>query len=379
MAKRILITGGAGFIGSKLALSLLAKDYDVTVLDNLSVQIHGDSPEKSYTYGLIKDRVKFIHGSVENASDWSVALEGVDTVVHLAAETGTGQSMYQVQKYIDVNIGGTSILLDKLVNKEFAIEKLIVASSRSIYGEGKYTCEIDGIVYPDARTDADMASGDFAVKCPVCSRDVEMLPTDEESLSHPVSVYGYTKKAQEELSLLVGDSIGLPVIAYRFQNVYGPGQSLKNPYTGILSIFSTQIKNQQDINIFEDGQESRDFVYVDDIVNAVVLGIEDSKGVTGVFNVGSDERLSVVDIATTLKDKYNSPVSLNVTGNYRLGDIKDNIADLSKIRSALGYEPATNFKQGISNFVDWVNQQEVESSTSYEKSIQEMKEKGLYK
>ena len=377
--KNVLITGGAGFIGSALALKLLDAGYGVTVLDNLSPQIHGDSSEKSYTFNLIKDKVAFIEGSVDSSEDWDKALAGVDIVVHLAAETGTGQSMYQVQRYVDINVTGTSILLDKLVNKDASIERLIIASSRSIYGEGKYTCAEHGIVYPETRTEAHMSAGDFAVKCPICSANVTMLLTDENSLSHPVSVYGYTKKVQEELAMLVGSSIELPVTAFRFQNVYGPGQSLKNPYTGILSIFSTQIKNGNDINIFEDGEESRDFVYIDDIVNALILGIEDKSGTSEVYNVGAGEKVSVLDVAKTLRDKYESTVDLKVTGNYRLGDIRDNLADLTKIRQKLGYEPQTNFRQGISNFVDWVNDQEVESADSYEASIEEMRQKGLYK
>lgn len=377
--KKVLITGGAGFIGSRLALSLLDKKYSVVVLDNLSPQIHGDDPNNSYTYKLIKDKVEFIKGSVENSNDWDRALKDVDVIVHLAAETGTGQSMYQVQKYIDTNIGGTSIMLDKLVNKKFNIKKLIIASSRAIYGEGKYDCAIDGIVYPETRLEKDMSAGDFTVKCPKCGGTVKMLETDEESLSHPISVYGYTKKAQEELSLLIGDSIKLPTIAYRFQNVYGPGQSLKNPYTGILSIFSTQIKNGKDINIFEDGKESRDFVYIDDIVNAIILGIESSDVSGEVFNVGSGEKLDVVAVADTLRIKYNSNIKLKISGNYRLGDIRDNIADLTKIEKMLGYKPQTNFKQGISNFVDWVETQEIEKASSYEASLDEMRKKGLYK
>ena len=202
--------------------------------------------------------------------------------------------------------------------------------------------------------------------------------TDEESKSHPTSVYGYTKKAQEELSILIGKSINLPVVAFRFQNVYGPGQSLKNPYTGILSIFSTQIKNGNDINIFEDGKETRDFVYIDDVTDAIILSIDNDNANYNVFNVGSNEKLDVLTIANTLKEKYNSNVNIKVSGNYRLGDIKDNQADLTKIHDLLGYVPKVNFKEGISNFVDWVENQEVEED-NYEKSIEEMKKKGLYK
>lgn len=375
--RRVLITGGAGFIGSSLALKLLAQNQEVTVLDNLSPQIHGEDSDASYTYALIKDKVNFIKGDVTNPDDWDKALEGVDTVVHLAAETGTGQSMYQVEDYVNTNINGTAILLDKLVNdKSLTVKRLVMASSRAIYGEGKYECAEHGVVYPESRQEVHMAEGDFEVKCPVCDKTVKMLETDENSKSHPTSVYGYTKKAQEELSILVGESIGLPVIAFRFQNVYGPGQSLKNPYTGILSIFSTQIKNGNNINIFEDGKESRDFVYIDDVVDAVILGINSSA--SGVFNVGSGELTDVMTVAKTLADKYRSNVDIKISGNYRLGDIRSNIANLTNIRQQLAYEPKVNFVQGISQFVDWVESQEIEEDR-YEKSIKEMKEKGLYK
>lgn len=374
---RVLITGGAGFIGSSLALKLIAKDYAVTVLDNLSPQIHGEDPEKSYTYNQIKEKVDFIKGDVTSAADWDAALKDVNVVVHLAAETGTGQSMYEVEKYVNTNINGTAILLDKIVNdKNLSVKKLIVASSRSIYGEGKYECADHGIVYPESRSDEGMSKGDFEVKCPLCAKTVKMLETDEESKSHPTSVYGYTKKAQEELSLLVGESIKMPVMAFRFQNVYGPGQSLKNPYTGILSIFSTQIKNGNDINIFEDGKESRDFVYIDDIVDAIMLGVESE--LSGVFNVGSGELTDVTTVANTLATKYGANVNIEISGNYRLGDIRSNIADLTAIKENLGYEPKVNFTEGISRFVDWVESQEVEKDR-YGESISEMKAKGLYK
>ncbi len=375
---RVLITGGAGFIGSNLTLKLLDRGYGVTVLDNLNKQIHGANPEKSYTYNLIKDRVKFIKGDVNNTEDWKKALEDVNLVVHLAAETGTGQSMYEINKYIDTNIGGTAKLLELLTNEQHKVQKLIVAASRAVYGEGKFECEKHGIVYPKSRLDEDMAKGDFEVKCPVCNNNVIMLPTDEESALHSTSVYGFTKQAQEQLCMIVGKSIKLPVVAFRFQNVYGPGQSLKNPYTGILSIFSTRIKNGNDINIFEDGYETRDFVYIDDVIDAIILGIENDNGNFEVFNVGSGEKVDVSTVANTLKEKYGTDVQVNVSGNYRLGDIRHNLGDLSYINEKLGYEPKVSFKQGISNFVDWVEKQEVESD-NYDKSIQEMKDKGLYK
>jgi dTDP-L-rhamnose 4-epimerase len=376
--KRVLIAGGAGFIGSNLALKLLDKGYEVAVLDSLNEQIHGENPKKSYTYNLIKDKVKFIKGDVNNTEDWKKALEDVNLVVHLAAETGTGQSMYEINKYIDTNIGGTAKLLELLTNEQHKVQKLIVAASRAVYGEGKFECEKHGIVYPKPRLDEDMAIGDFEVKCPVCNNNVIMQPTDEESALHPTSVYGFTKQAQEQLCMIVGKSIKLPVVAFRFQNVYGPGQSLKNPYTGILSIFSTRIKNGNDINIFEDGCETRDFVYIDDVTDAIILGIENDNADFNVFNVGSGEKIDVLTVANTLKEKYGADVQINVSGNYRLGDIRHNLGDLSYIKEKLGYEPKVAFKQGISNFVDWVEKQEVESD-NYDKSIQEMKDKGLYK
>lgn len=267
---KVLITGGAGFIGSNLALKLKNLGYEVRIFDNLSKQIHGENPDLSYTYNLVKGKFETIIGDVNNRADWEKALEDVDTVVHLAAETGTGQSMYEIGKYVGSNITGTANLLELLTNNKHSVKKLIVAASRAVYGEGKFLCQEHGMVYPESRLDADMAKGDYEVKCPICHQNVDMQPTDEQSLLHPTSVYGFTKQAQEQLCMIVGQSIGLPVVAYRFQNVYGPGQSLKNPYTGILSIFSTRIKNGNDINIFEDGLETRDFVYIDDVTDAVI-------------------------------------------------------------------------------------------------------------
>lgn len=378
MKKNILITGGAGFIGSSLALKLITKGYKVTVLDNLSPQIHGEDGKKSELFLKIRDKVNFIKGDVINSDDWRKALKEQDVVVHLAAETGTGQSMYEINKYIDVNIKGTSNLLDILTNEEHQVKKIVVAASRAIYGEGMYECSKHGIVYPSERTDEDMKKGDFEVKCPTCHENVKLLATTEETKIHPTSIYGITKQMQEDMCMVVGKSLGIPVVAYRYQNVYGPGQSLKNPYTGILSIFSTIIKNNNSINIFEDGKESRDFVYIDDIVEATVLGIEKDEANFESFNVGTGVCTNVIEVANTLKSKYESNTEISISGNYRLGDIRHNYADLTKINDKLGFVPSIDFETGIGRFVDWVNQQEVVED-NYEKSIAEMKEKGLYK
>ncbi|MEQ9772522.1 NAD-dependent epimerase/dehydratase family protein [Pectobacterium jejuense] len=376
--KRVLITGGAGFIGSNLALKLLERGYDVSVLDNLSPQIHGTDPTQSPLYRSIKNRVTFIHGTVLSKNDWATALNDVDAVVHLAAETGTGQSMYEIERYTDVNIKGTSIFLDVLANEKHSIKKIIIASSRSIYGEGRYFSEGYGDVYPTERKDEDMKKGDFEVKCPISGKEVKLLPTHENSLIHPSSIYGITKQVQEQMFLVMGKSLGIPAVAFRYQNVYGAGQSLSNPYTGILSIFSTRIKNGNPIKIFEDGLESRDFVYVDDVVEATILGLEKEQANYEVFNVGYGEPVSVLKVANTLKKAYGTNTDISISNNYRLGDIRHNYADLTKIKSLLGFEPKISFEDGISLFTAWVNNQEIQTD-DYEKSLIEMKEKGLYK
>lgn len=376
--KNVLITGGAGFIGSNLALKLIEKGYHVTVLDNLSPQIHGDNPtETSPLYLSIKDKVKFIHGTVTSKSDWEEALKGQDAIVHYAAETGTGQSMYEVEKYVDVNINGTALMLNLLVNGSYNVKKVVVASSRSIYGEGKYISKELGAVYPTQRESIHMDQGDFEVKYPNSSA-LTLVGTDEESKIHPSSVYGITKQNQEQMVLTVCPTVGIAGVAFRYQNVYGPGQSLKNPYTGILSIFSTQIKNGNNINIFEDGLESRDFVYIDDVVDATILGLEKEEANNQVFNVGTGVAINVLTVANELVKNYGVDVSINVSGNYRLGDIRHNFADLSKINKLLGFSPKVSFEAGLKNFAEWVNTQEVQEDR-YQKSIDEMKEKGLYK
>lgn len=375
----ILITGGAGFIGSNVALKLIAKGYNVTVLDTLSKQIHGENPEEtSPLYLSIKDKVKFIKGSVTSREDWMHALEGQEAVIHLAAETGTGQSMYEIEKYVETNIGGTALLLDILTNTKHNVKRVLVAESRAIYGEGKYHCEQCGYVYPLNRKDVDMTTGDFECHCPKCGGKVTLVGTTEDSLIHPSSVYGISKQVQGQLVHLVCPTIGVGSVSFRYQNVYGPGQSLSNPYTGILSIFSTRIKNHNSINIFEDGRESRDFVYIEDVVDATILGLEVPEANGHVFNVGTGVATDVLTVANTLCEKYGIRVPISVSGNYRLGDIRHNFADITQARQILGFEPKWNFPDGIEQFTKWVNQQEIQDD-KYDASIEEMKKKGLYK
>jgi dTDP-L-rhamnose 4-epimerase len=376
--KNILITGGAGFIGSRLSLKLIEEGHVITVLDNLSVQIHGITPRNSPLFKSIAGKVKFIEGDVRSKEDWQNALHGQDIVVHFAAETGTGQSMYQIEKYVDVNVKGTSILLDLLANGDYSIEKVLVASSRAIYGEGKYFCPVHADVYPEDRTDQTLSKAKFDPECPSCDANLTLLATDEKSKIHPSSIYGITKHNQEQMVLVSCKSIGVPAVALRYQNVYGPGQSLSNPYTGILSIFSTRILNDNPINIFEDGEESRDFVFIDDVVEATKLAMFSKQADTHVFNVGSGVATTVSEVAYALQKHYSSNVDISVSGNYRLGDIRHNKADISKVQKVLGFEPKVMFEEGIRLFSTWVLNQELQED-NYNKSIQQLKDKGLMK
>lgn len=376
---RVLITGGAGFIGSHIALQLIEKGYHVTVLDNLLSQIHGEDPDKtSPLYCSVKDKTLFIKADVCDRNALEAAICDADYIIHLAAETGTGQSMYEIKRYVDVNIGATALLLDILTNTKHHVKRVVVAESRAIYGEGMYHCDNCGIVYPTVRKDEDMAKGDFECHCPKCGGKVNLVATTEDCVGHPSSVYGICKQVQGQLVHLICKNIGIESVSFRYQNVYGPGQSLTNPYTGILSIFSTRIKNNKDINIFEDGLESRDFVYIDDVVDATIAGMEVQEANGHVFNVGTGVATDVLTVAKTLCKHYGINVPLYVSGNYRLGDIRHSCANISLVKQILGFEPKWSFDQGIKQFTEWVNRQEMQKD-NYEASLKEMKLKGLFK
>lgn len=378
MTKRVLITGGAGFIGSSLALALRARGHDVSVLDNLAPQIHGDDAESSPLFAKIRGQVRFFRGDVTSREDLLKVLPGVDTVVHLAAETGTGQSMYAIKHYADVNVGGTALLLDLIANERFPVRRLVVASSRAVYGEGKYLCAAHGLVYPLARSDEAMAQGRFDHACPVCEESLQMMPTDESSALQPSSVYGVTKLTQEQLVLSVGKALGISALAFRYQNVYGPGQSLSNPYTGILSIFSTRIRHGNPVNIFEDGKESRDFVFIEDVIEATIRGIEHPGPMVEVFNVGSGVATEVLGVANKLSGYLGGDAKIIVSGQYRAGDIRHNVADLNKISQLLGFKPRVSFDDGLSRFVSWVVGEHVDRDR-FDESLTELKAKGLFK
>lgn len=378
MPDHVLITGGAGFIGTRLARRFVESGRTVTVLDALIPQVHGDDPATTSPLLRSLDGVAdVIHGTVASSDDLRRALERATIVVHLAAETGTGQSMYEIDRYVEANVGGTAKLLDILANEKHDVARMVVASSRSIYGEGAYRTADGRIVYPLHRADADMAAGDFDVH--LAGEDsLDVIPTDEQATLHPSSVYGITKQMQESLIMTVCPTVGVEPVALRYQNVYGPGQSLKNPYTGILSIFSTLIRQGKEINIFEDGLESRDFVYIDDVVEATFLASTEPAAAGRVFNVGSGVATTVHDVVSALFAAFGTTVPTRVSGNYRLGDIRHNIADTSALREVLGFHPATPFAQGVEAFVEWVRTEPVEGD-SYQRSLDEMASRNLLK
>lgn len=379
MSKSVLITGGAGFIGSRLARRFHRDGYHVTVLDALIEQVHGVHPDT--TSPLLADTREVAtvrHGSVTSPEELRHALDGAQVVVHLAAETGTGQSMYEIDRYVNTNVGGTAKMLDLLANHGHTVERIVIASSRSIYGEGAYEAEDGTIVYPGHRADADMARGDFEVKDPDTGRPLRVVPTAEDAKLHPSSVYGITKQMQESLVMTVAPTIGIEPVALRYQNVYGPGQSLKNPYTGILSIFSTLIRQGKPINIFEDGLESRDFVYIDDVVEATFLAATRHEAAGGTFNVGSGVATTVSGVVEALFAAFETRVPTAITGNYRLGDIRHNVADTAKLRERLGFRAGTLFADGVREFVRWVLSEPIEDDT-YERSLAEMTSRNLLK
>ena len=357
---KILITGGAGFIGSCIARKLRLGGHFVRILDNLSPQIHSDTP-----VWLSGPDVDFMLGSVSDRSVLVQALRDIDVVIHLAAETGTGQSMYQIQRYYDVNVMGTALLFDVLTNDENrTVTKVLLASSRSVYGEGAYVCGIDCMSegsrqYPLGRSHNNLSKHRWDHLCQGCGGTLTSSPTNELDGISPASMYAASKYAQEDIVRIGCSTLSMEYGIFRLQNVYGPGQSLNNPYTGILSIFSTKIKNGNELPIFEDGLESRDFVNVDDVAEVFVIASEYSGYLSDVVNVGSGVASAVIDIAKNLVSAFKISVPITVTSNFRLGDIRHNYADISKLKELFGFQPSISLEAGISDFVEWVDGQPV--------------------
>ena len=372
---RVLITGGAGFIGQHLAAQLLSDGHGVTLLDNYSPQVHLAPGALS---AEIAGHVQLIQADVRDMAQVKEQLRCHEVLVHLAAETGTGQSMYEVERYNAVNISATAGIFHALANdSRRTIQKVVVASSRSIYGEGRYSCEIHGLVSPGSRNVDDMKSGRFEPLCPHCKGTVALRPTDEEAPFQPSSFYGLTKQVQEQSTLLFAAALGISGVALRYQNVFGPGQALHNPYTGILAIFSGLAKAGKTIEVFEDGEESRDFVYIDDVVNATAACVQPSFSGIHALNVGSGTATRVIEVAREISGYYGGSSEVKISGAFRVGDIRHNLADLQRIQAALGYVPKWSFKQGLYKFLDWAEGKQTGSSSAYQQSLAEMRDKGL--
>lgn len=353
--RRVLISGGAGFIGQHLTLRLRAAGWQVVWLDNMDPQVHGDQPVEPPPEQQPHHHVR---GDVTRAEDWLAALDGVQAVVHLAAQTGTSQSMYQVHHYTQVNVGGTALLWDLLTNQAHKVKQVLLASSRAVYGEGAYRCEQScGQVVPTMRTRAALAQGLWEPACPRCGGPLAVMATPEDSAPNPASLYACSKLAQEQISRTMGQALGIPVTALRLQNVYGPGQSLRNPYTGVISIFSNQLRQGLPVNIYEDGAESRDFVFVADVADIFAQALE--QPAHRLLNVGSGVATSALAAAGTLKDLWSSRSPIVISGEYRVGDIRHNWADIARLRRVWPHWSPTPLPQGLGHFVAWARTQPV--------------------
>jgi dTDP-L-rhamnose 4-epimerase len=354
MAKRnILVTGGAGFIGSHLVDALIARGHRVRILDVLSPQVHvtGEPPH------LNRD-AEFIRGDVCDAGVVEKALEGVEVVYHQAAEVGVGQSMYEIQKYVRANDLGTAVLLEALVKRRSQIRKLIVASSMSIYGEGAYRNAGGEIVYPAIRPASQLIERRWELLCPRTGEVLTPVGTAEEKPLVPTSVYAVTKQDQEQFCLVVGRAYGVPAVALRYFNVYGTRQALSNPYTGVCAIFSSRLLNDQSPVIFEDGEQTRDFVHVSDIVQANLLALETDRADYQAVNVGTGRATSVKQVMKMLAEGLGKRIEPEITGKYREGDIRHCVADIARARALLSYEPKVSIEQGIPELLEWVRRQE---------------------
>lgn len=366
----ILITGGAGFIGSFLVDKLLNEGYKVRILDNLEDQVHhGKKP----TY--LNKKAQFIEGDVRNYEDLKKALKGIDAVYHLASAVGVGQSNYEIRKYVDSNVLGTANLLDLLVNTKNQVKKLITISSMTGYGEGNYFCKKDGIVRPSLRDEDQLKKADWNLYCPKCQGLVNPLPTDEEALDFPNSIYGFSKKAQQDMALIIGKLYKIPTTVLRGFNIYGPRQSLSNPYTGVTAIFISRLKNNQEAVVYEDGLQTRDFVSVHDVVDAFLQVLKEDKADYQMFNIGSGRGTTILEIAKTLEKLLGRSNLIRVNQEYRKNDIRHCFADISKAKKLLGWKPKVSLEQGLKELIEWSENEKAEDKFS--QAQEELKQKGL--
>ncbi|UYP47891.1 ADP-L-glycero-D-manno-heptose-6-epimerase [Candidatus Lokiarchaeum ossiferum] len=349
-----MITGGAGFIGSHLADFLLHKGHEIIVFDSLDPQVHhGRNLPPDY----LSKQVKFIHGDVRNSEQLAESLQDIDVVYHLAAAVGVAQSMYQVQKFIDVNSHGTANLLDVLINKPNHVKKLIVASSMSIYGEGSYNCPTcKKIVNPKVRQFVTEKTKDWEYSCPICQNKLIPFPTRENKPADCSTVYALSKKEQEDLCMMIGKTYGLNTTVLRFFGTYGSRQALSNPYTGVCAIFSTALLSNNRPIVYEDGNQSRDLIHVKDIVQALNLSMERSESKHEIFNVGTGKSVSISEVATILSNALGKKIHPEISYKFRSGDVRHICADISKISEKLGFKPQYSFSEGISELIPWIKE-----------------------
>ncbi|MFX1419061.1 MAG: GDP-mannose 4,6-dehydratase [Promethearchaeota archaeon] len=377
MKRKVLITGGAGFIGSNLVDKLINMDkYEVTVFDVLEEQVHGkitQSPD------YLNKKARFIYGSVTDYEKLKELVQDHEIIYHLAAAVGVGQSMYRISKYIDYNVLGTANLLDIIVNCEHDVNKLIIASSNTVYGEGKYSCDKCGVVFPKLRDLNQLKSRNWGLNCPICGIKVKPLLTDENTPLDPSSIYAISKQTQEQSSILIGKVFGINTTVLRLFLVYGSRQALSNPYTGICSIFCTRLLNGKPPIVFEDGNQSRDFVNIEDVCQALYLAIEKNSANGEIFNVGTGQPVTIREVAEIITNRINPKINPIFNQKFRIGDIRHCIADISKIQHKLGYTPSITFEEGIDNLINWVKEQTKTFKDNSKKSMKILKEKGLLK
>ncbi|PSH03752.1 MAG: nucleoside-diphosphate-sugar epimerase [Acidobacteria bacterium] len=352
MRRKILVTGGAGFVGSHTADALLREGHEIRIFDSLDDQVHrGAVP--SY---LSKD-AEFVRGDMRDLEALRKVSSDVDVVYHFAAAVGVGQSMYEIARYMETNTQGTANLLQALLDRKKTLEKLIIASSMSIYGEGQYWCEQHGMVAPPPRTTAQLRAKRWEVACPNCGQALAPAATAENKLLQCSSVYALSKKVQEEIGLLFGRTYDVPVVALRYFNIYGTRQALSNPYTGVAAIFASRILNHRAPLIFEDGEQMRDFVSVHDVVQANLLAMYRSEADGLAINIGSGQPVSIRQVADTLATAVGVHTGVEITGKYRLGDVRNCFADISLARRVLGYCPREKFQEGVGAFAEWLRSQ----------------------
>jgi dTDP-L-rhamnose 4-epimerase len=348
---KTLVTGGAGFVGSHLVRTLVARGDDVVVLDSLEPQVHGDTPPD------LPPSVELIVGSVGDAACADRALQGVDRVVHLAAAVGVGQSMYEIARYTELNTMDTARFLERVVAQRPMPARMVVASSMSIYGEGEYECSEHGRVAPGPRPEEQLLARAWEPGCPECGKPLDTIGTTEEKALIPTSIYAITKRDHEEFCLVTGAAYGIPTVALRFFNIYGPGQALSNPYTGVAAIFASRLLNGRAPMVFEDGRQTRDFIHVSDIVNGILLALESDAAVGHAINLGTGIPTPVSRVAEVIAAGMGVEIEAEFTGQYRAGDIRHCRADITRAQELLGFEAKMDFVSGMADLIAWLGDQ----------------------